>query len=102
MGGMPILWGGPRAYASAPVPAVLACQLVLISHGPPGAYPGTIPVASLPMDSSSDGFQTLCAYARLYIEEYHEYKEEVDELERIIASLSSDQPSSPSQPPLQS
>jgi hypothetical protein len=53
------------------------------------------------MDSPSDGFQTLCAYARLYIEEYGD-REEVDELERIIASLLSDQPSSPSQPPLQS
>jgi len=49
------------------------------------------------MDSSSDGFQTLCTYARLYIEEYHRDREEVDELERIIASLLSDQPSSPSQ-----
>jgi hypothetical protein len=39
------------------------------------------------MDSLSDGFQTLCAYARIYIEEYGD-KAEVDELERIIASLS--------------
>jgi hypothetical protein len=35
----------------------------------------------------SDGFQTLCAYARNYIEEYGD-KAEVDELEGIIASLS--------------
>ena len=35
----------------------------------------------------SDAFSTLCAYARLYIEEYGD-KGEVDELEHIIASLS--------------
>ena len=34
-----------------------------------------------------DAFQTLCAYARNYIEEYGD-KAEVDELERIIDSLS--------------
>jgi len=37
--------------------------------------------------ADSDEFRTLCAYARLYIEEYGD-KEEVDELERVIASLS--------------
>ena len=39
------------------------------------------------MDSPSDGFQTLCSYARNYIEEYGD-EPEVDELDRIIASLS--------------
>lgn len=34
-----------------------------------------------------DGFQSLCAYARNYIEEYGDEAED-DELERIIASLS--------------
>ena len=43
--------------------------------------------ATASADHSSDGFQTLCAYARNYIEEYGD-KEAVDELERIIASLS--------------
>ena len=38
-------------------------------------------------NDSSDGFKTLCAYARNYIEEYGSH-EEADELERIIASLS--------------
>lgn len=44
-------------------------------------------LATASADHSSDGFQTLCAYARNYIEE-REDKEAVDELERIIASLS--------------
>jgi hypothetical protein len=38
-------------------------------------------------NDSSDGFKTLCAYARNYIEEYGD-KEKADKLERIIDSLS--------------
>ena len=49
-----------------------------------GAVLVTDPIAT---DNASDAFQTLCAYARNYIEEYGD-KPEVDELERIIASLS--------------